>query len=337
MKPHFILPVLAAAGILGIANQSLLAQTTIFNDTFGNGSTIQTAPSTPTANSTTYEIFQQGGTPANFSIGAGDLHFSGRNTQSVLTEAQALFTSSPVTLGTIGDSLNLSITFTDTASIFPSGAPSTLNIGLYNSHSSPPVTGVRLDSTGSGTGGAIGWDGYVARIGGTGGANSAIFTRPPQGPSTNPNQSQDVLFNGASGSGSYTNPTGMLVATTGGQLASGLTQASTYTLSYTITLTGAGTLTISNALIDSGNTVLLSQIGKTSASIETTFDALGFGWRYNNPPPGVTAASSADISSIIVSDNISPVPEPSIFAIAGLAAAGLMRRRLRRRTFEEKP
>src|ERR1700749_755218 len=97
-----VLSVLAAAGILGIASQSAVAQTTIFSDTFGNGSTVQTTPSIPTANSTTYEFFQQGATPATPTIGPGDLHLAGRSTSSVLAEAQALFTASPVTLANIG-------------------------------------------------------------------------------------------------------------------------------------------------------------------------------------------------------------------------------------------
>ena len=327
-RSNLILPILAATGILGIASQSVVAQTTIFSDSFGNGSTVQAAPTAPTASSTTYEFFQQGATPTTPTIASGDLHLAARSTQSVLVEAQALFSSSPVTLATVGDSLNLKITFTDTLSIFPSGSASTLNIGLYNSHGSAPVSGVRLDTSTVSSGGAIGWTGYVGRIGGTGGANSAIFTRPAQGPSNNSNQEQDVLFNGASGSGSYTNPTGMLVATTGGQLAGGLNQSSSYTLSYTITLTAPGTLTITNNLFDNtGGTSLITQIGTTSTSPETTFDALGFGWRYNLAPG---AASSVDVNSITVSDTIAGVPEPSVFALAGLGAAGFLRRRFRR-------
>src|SRR6185312_409561 len=97
-RSKIILPILAAAGILGIASQSVLAQTTIFSDTFGNGSTVQTTATPPTANSTTYEWFQQGGTPATPTIAASDLHLFGRTTASSLAEAQALFTTSPVTL-----------------------------------------------------------------------------------------------------------------------------------------------------------------------------------------------------------------------------------------------
>lgn len=323
-RSNVLLSALTALGILGITNQSTVAQTTIFSDTFGSGSNVQTTPGTPTASSTTYEWFQQGGAPATPTIASGDLHLAGRNTASSITGMEALFTSTPVTLSTVGQYLNFTITFVNNQTIFPTGSASTLNIGLYNSHGSAPVTGVRLDSFGSGTGGAIGWNGYVARIGGTGGANSAIFTRPPQTGDGSTNKFQDVLFNGASGSSTYNNPTGTLIATTGGQFNAGLTAGQTYTLSYTIQLTAAGTLTINNNLFDSGNNLLLAQTGTTSSSIETTYDALGFGWRFNS----TAAASSVDVSSINVTEGIAAVPEPTVgaFILAGLGSLFIVRR-----------
>jgi len=326
-RANSVLPILTATGILGIASQSALAQTTVFSDTFGNGSTVQTTPTPPTANSTTYQWFQQGGTPATPTIALGDLHLAGRTTSSSISELQALFTTSPVTLQNVGDSLNFTIVFADTQNIFPASSASTLNIGLYNSGGSAPVTGVRLDSSGSGTGGAVGWNGYLARIGGTGGATSAIITRPPQGAGiTNPNQSQDVLFNGASGSSTFNNPTGTLVANSGGQFDAGLTQGSTYTLSYSIILSAAGTLTIDDNLYDSGNNLLVSQTGSTSTSIVTSYDALAFGWRYNS----TSAASSVDVSSISVTENLAAIPEPTTATLA-LAGFGLfLVRRFRR-------
>lgn len=312
-----------------MVTQPAVAQTTIFSDTFGNGSTVQTAPSTPTANSTTYEWFQQGGTPATPTIAAGDLHLAGRTTASSISELQALFTSTPVTLGTVGDYVNFTITFVNNQNIFPPTYPNTLNIGLYNSHGSPPVTGVRLDSSGSGTGGAVGWTGYLARISGSNNVNSSIITRPAQGAgTTNPNQSQDVLFNGASSSSTFNNPTGQLVANSGGTFTAGLTAGNTYTLSYTITLSGAGTVTIDNNLysgsaVNAGN-LLFSQTGSTSSSPETTYDALAFGWRYNS----VSAASSVDVNSITVMDSIAAVPEPTVAALTftGLGLLALVRR-----------
>ena len=325
-RSNLILPILAAAGILGIASQSVFAQTTVFSDTFGNGSTVQTTPSIPTANSTTYQWFQQGANPTTPTIIAGDLHLQGRTTASSIAEVQAQFTTTPVTLQNVGDSLNFTVAFTDTQSILPSGTASTLNIGLFNSHGSAPVTGVRLDSSGSGTGGAIGWNGYVARISGATSPTSSIFTRPPQTGDGSTNKFQDVLFNGASSGSTFNNPSGTTVATSGGTFTAGLTQGSAYTLSYTITMSAAGTLTITDVLSDSLNNVLISQTGSTSSSIETSYDSFGFGWRYNSG----SAANSADVSSFTVTENLGAVPEPSVFALAGLGAVALMRRRFRR-------
>lgn len=319
-------PVATACASMFLLALTSEAQVTVFNDTFNNGSTVQSAtPIDPTANSTTYQYFQQGGTPATPTIASGDLHLAGRTTSSSISEVQALFTSTPVTLSSVGDWIDLTVVFTDTQNIFPAGSASTLNIGLYNSGGSKPVQGVRLDSTGSGTGGAVGWNGYIARIGGTGGAASAVFTRTPQGAGiTNPNQSQDVLFNGASGSSTYNNPAGTTVGTTTPQFSAGLTASSVYTLDYRITLSDVNTLTISNALY-SGNSVagaaLYNEIATALGAtfITNSFDAFGLGWRFNS----TSAANSIDVSSIMVTAQTSPVPEPSTIALAGLGLLGL--------------
>jgi len=310
---------------------AVVAQTTVFNDTFDSGSdTVQSAtPQAPTANSTAFEYFQQGGNPATPTIAPGDLHLAGRTTSSSISEVQALFSTTPITLTTIGDYLELTIVFTDTQNIFPAGSASTLNIGLYNSGGSSPVKGVRLDSTGSGTGGAIGWLGYIGRIGGTGGATSQFITRPAQGPGlTNPNQSQDVLFSGASGSSSFNNPTGTGFGPTT-QFAAGLAAGSIYTLDFRITLSGANELTLNNDLYSGGSvggTPLFTDVGTASGStfLTDSFDAFAFGWRYNS----TSAANSVDVSSITVATSV--VPEPATLAFSVLGGLGLLALRFRK-------
>jgi len=313
------------------APMAVVAQTIVFNDTFGSGNdTIQSAtPQAPTANSTAFEYFQQGGNPATPTLAPGDLHLAGRTTSSSISEVQALFSTAPITLTTVGDYLELTIVFTDTQNIFPAGSASTLNIGLYNSGGSSPVKGVRLDSTGSGTGGAIGWLGYIGRIGGTGGATSQFITRPAQGPGlTNPNQSQDVLFSGASGSSSFNNPAGTGFGPTT-QFADGLTAGSVYTLDFQITLSDVNSLTLNSALY-SGNTVggtpLFTDVGTASDStyLTSSYDALAFGWRYNS----TSAANSVDVSSITVATGT--VPEPTMLAFSALGGLGLLALRYRR-------
>jgi hypothetical protein len=328
--------VAALAALALAAPLAAVAQTTVFNDTFGTGNdTVQGTAVAPTASSTSFEYFQQGGTPATPTIAANDLHLAGRTTTSSISEVQALFTTAPVTLATVGDYIDLTIVFTDTQNIFPAGSASTLNIGLYNSGGTSPATGARLDSTGEGTGGAVGWTGYNARIGGTG-SSSPIFTRAPQGPGlTNPNQSQDVLFNGASGSSTYSNPAGtnVMMGTPSSQtFAAGLTAATTYTLDYQILLSAANTLTISNAIY-SGNAanpanILFSEIGTTNSvgGLVLSYDALALGWRFNS----TSAANSIDISSINVSDLIQTAPEPGTLAVLGGGALVMVLIRRRR-------
>jgi hypothetical protein len=321
-RPNRILSSVIAAGVLGIATQSVLAQTTIFSDAFNNGSTVQGSPITPTSHSTTYQWFQQGGTPNTPVIaGAGDLQLAGRTTASSIAEFQALFTPTPITLTTIGDTLTFNISFVDSQNIFPAGSASTINIGMYNSGGTAPQTGSRLDSTTyTAGGGSQLWNGYVARIGGTGGASSSFYTRYLQGLNGTTSQNQDLLFNGASGSAAYNSPTGSTIATSGGAFAAGLTAGSSYTLSYSITLTGANTLSFNNTLFDSGNNAIFTQSGSlTSATNNYTFDAMAFGWRYNS-----TAATNAiDVSSISVIQSVTAVPEPTTVVMT-LTGFGLL-------------
>ena len=307
---------------------AILAQTTVFNDTFNNGSTVQSAsPITPTANSTTYQYFQQGAAPTTPTIASGDLHLQGRTTTSSISEVQALFTTAPVTLTTIGDYVDLQIVFTDTQNILVGGTTSSLNVGLFNSGGVKPNQGVRLD-TGTLTGGAQNWNGYASRILGTGVAS--VFTRQPQIANGATSQNQDLIFEGASGSATFTNPAAMLVGgTTTTTFTGGLTQGSTYTVDYQIVLSAANTLTISNSLYSGSSvagTPLYSQLVMGTGATYTTnsFDGLALGWRYNS----TSAANSVDISSINVNDLVQSVPEPSTIALSGLGifALGAMRR-----------
>lgn len=294
--------IVAALPLASIAN-------TIFSDNFTSGSTVQSmSPITPTANATTYQYFQQGSNPTNPVIAAHDLRLIAKSANSSISEVQALFTTTPVTLATVGDYIELTIVFTNTKGIFPALGTNTLNIGLFNSGGVKPVQGVRLDSTGSGTGGAVGWIGYVGRIVSPNGPTASIYTRPAQGLGiTNPNQSQDALFNGASSSSTYNNPQGATIATTTTQFAAGLNVGSTYTLDFQIALTATGTLTISNAIY-SGNAVnpanlLFSTIHKATDTnvVTSSLDALALGWRYNY---STQASSSIDISQITVTASI---------------------------------
>jgi hypothetical protein len=326
-RPNRILTSVIATGVLGITSQSVLAQTTLFNDTFNNGSTGQQPPTPPTANSTSYETFQQGGTPNAPVITAGNMHLAGRTTASSLYEVQALFTTTPVILQNIGDTLTFNISFVNNQNIFPSGSASTINVGLYNSGGVAPNTGVNF-TTGNTTGGSQGWNGYVGRIsGGTGSSASSLFTRFPQTANGTTSQNQDLLFNGASGTGSYNSPGGANIAlSSGGGVFGGFASSgSSYSLSYSITLTGANTLSFSDTLFDSGNNSLFTESGSlTSATNNYTYDAFAFGWRYNS----TSATNAIDVSSISVIQSVTAVPEPTTTALTltGLGLLFLVRR-----------
>src|ERR1041385_1123180 len=138
---HLHPTLLPLAGICGVAlfcaPMVSSAQNTVFDDTFNAGSTLNSAPSLPTANSTSYQA-GSGVAGSSSSIGSGDLHLGLPSSTSALAEFQAIFSGAPISLGTIGDYLDLSITFTGTG-ILNESAGSTLNIGLFNSGGVAPL------------------------------------------------------------------------------------------------------------------------------------------------------------------------------------------------------
>src|ERR1700712_3701905 len=132
----YIRPITTLCASMLALTMTSQAQVTIFNDTFNNGSTVQSAaPANPTANSTAYEWFQGGSAPSGQAITAGNLHLQERSATSEIGEVQALFTVTPVTLTTIGDWIDFTIVFKDTSGVLVSGAGtgSSLNVGLFSS------------------------------------------------------------------------------------------------------------------------------------------------------------------------------------------------------------
>jgi hypothetical protein len=314
---------------------AVLADTTVFSDNFTGASTVQSAaPGAPTASSTDYEVFIQGAAPGAsgsvYSIAANNLIFGTPTTAGALGEVAARFPT--VALANIGDHVNLTLTFVDTASVLIAGmnANSSVNIGLFNSGGVNLNQGVRLDGTQI-TGGSQTYLGYAGRLFLNG--NASGFNRNTQaiGTSTT-SQNQDLLFNNASSSAAFNSPTGTgFTSTSGGTtgFTTGLTAGSTYTFSYTITLTAANAVQVNNQLFAGSTatgTPLINFTGTSTsgAFLGSTFDSLGFGYRANNAPGGAITPSL----DIIQIDVLTNVPEPSILAISGLGilALGAVRR-----------
>jgi hypothetical protein len=303
-------------------SQSGNAQT-IFSDTFSGASTLNQAPVAPTSTSMSYQT-AYGLAGGSSSIGANDLSLTMPSSTSVLGEAYGRFTSSPVALTSVGQTISLQVVFVNTANILiGSSGNSTLNIGLFNSGGVDANQGPLVLSTGTVSGGTQNWLGYSSRIIFNG--SSQIFTRPAQTPNGTTSQNQDLLFNGASGSQAYTG--GVNLGSTTSTIT--LTQGLTYTLNLTATLTAATTLTINDTLYNGvgtgGSVVFTQQKNATGANlIATSFDGLAVGWRNSS---AAAQGSTMDIQSIQITSNA--VPEPSTFALSGLgmlAAAWAYRR-----------
>jgi len=313
---------------LALTNQMALADTTVFSDTFGSGSTLNAAPTAPTATSTSYEYGAGNTNNSVISIAPGDLSLRLGSSTTILGEIAAQFGASPVTLANVGDFVDLQITWVATSNVF-SGAAGTATqvaLGLYNSGGSAPQQGnVLFNGTTSPTGGAQNWEGYYGNA--FQGSNSKTVARPKQTSATSA-QNQELLFGGASGTQAFNSPVG-------GQLTSGSkattiteTPGATNTSELRITLTGVNSLAVSNMMFagaGTGGTLIFSENGTTNSASDFTFDGLAFGWRFS----GAAAANSAlDLQSVTVTTNVVPEPSSILLASAGICLMlGMIRRR----------
>lgn len=288
------------------------AQTAVFNDTFISGSlsTLNGTSSpggTPSASTTSYDVAST--KTGSCTITAGSPGYLREKLSSATTggyvELQALFASTPIQLVNVGDSINLTMTFTNSAgTLLAGGNKSVIDVGLFYSGGTAPLAG-SLNAAGLSTattyaaGGCVGWQGYVASINYSGQA-SKIYTRPVQTGTTSANQ--DLLFSGA-GSGLYTAPAGTQI---GSSVISAvtLTTGAKYTLSCTILLSAAGTVSITNNLYDANGTLLSNQGGTTGAANTYTnyankYDGLAIGIANS----GTSLNPTMDISQITITTN----------------------------------
>src|SRR6478609_3130170 len=124
---QFHLPLAFLLGLVPLCSPG----TVFFNDTFSNGSTINSAtPVAPTANSTAYQFASSKTWVPAPAISSGDLKYGIATTTGGHIELQALITSSPLALVQVGDFVRLTVTFTNTAGLLT--ANGALGFGLYN-------------------------------------------------------------------------------------------------------------------------------------------------------------------------------------------------------------
>lgn len=283
------------------------AETVIFTDTFSSSTLngTSTPGGTPTASSTSYDIATtKNGTTCTIGPDRLLMKLSSGTTAGYI-ELQALFTSAPVQLVNIGDRINLTFTFTNSAgTLLAGGNGSVINVGLFNSGGATPVAG-GLNNAGLGTattfvtGNCQNWQGYVSQIA-SNGFTSRITTRPFQSAANNANQ--DLLFSGA-GTGLFNSPGGTTISS---NLTSSLSLVSgaTYTKSFTIKLTGASEVTIADELysgpVASGvplsSMVRITSGGTTYTNFSNQYDGLAIGLGNK----GTSMNPTMDISKITV-------------------------------------
>lgn len=305
------LPLFGVISML-VAPLAAQAQTVVFNDTFNSGSLstlngTSTPGGTPSSSSTSYDVAST--KTGSCAITAGSPGFLREKLSSGTTagymELQALFASTPFQLVNVGDSINLTIVFTNSANtLLAGGAGSVIDAGLFYSGGSAPLAGSLNGAGLSGsatfaTGGCTNWQGYVASVN-YNGAASTLYTRPVQIGTTSANQ--DLVFSGA-GTGLFTNPRGTQI---GSSLTSAVTLASgaKYTMSFTILLSAPGTVSITNNLYDANGALLSNQGGTTGAANTYTnyanqYDGLSIGLANK----GTSLNPTMDISQITITTN----------------------------------
>lgn len=284
---------------LATATLAVQAETVIFDDTFGSGSTLNSAtPADPNAASTAYQLLSSKNWSGQ-SVGANLLRIGMVATSSGLMECQALFTTNPVTLVNVNDAIQLRITFTNTAGLL--SGTSQLGFGLYNSGglngSVKPVPGglqalLVNSQTAATTGNAQNWKGYFGQVFPSG-SNHRVATRDAQTGASNQNQATAT-------SGTTSSPGNPAPVNVGANVLSSLslTVGAVYTEVLTITKNADSSLAITNILyagpeVGGAPLVTAGGIATNSTYLTGAFDSLSIGWR-------AAAATTMDVSRITV-------------------------------------
>ncbi|MEA3186247.1 MAG: hypothetical protein QOD99_77 [Chthoniobacter sp.] len=289
-----------ACGVAALSH----ADTVVFNDTFGGGSTINNAtPSpTPAINKTAYQQISAKAFASPTSVAAGHMKYGLPATTSAVNMIEALFTQYPVVLTGSNDSIQTTFTFTPQAAMLDSTGGG-LFFGVYNAAQVQPVPGGLNGTVGTGTAGsAQNWQGYANRIMIGSGVTTGIFTRPAQTAAAANNQ--DVCYSYASGVtlNSIANPVISLSAST------------QYTGVFTVTKTSDTALTITSNLYQGGDASgaqIFTETGTATGIVSGTFDALALGFRATGTTGG-THIQIMDVNNVKVTTTASTTVVPVI-------------------------
>jgi len=317
---------IAAVSICAMFSQPASAQSyagpgpaPVFTDNFQTGNdTVNTATGpggTPTASYTSYNMNYDKGTGFTDTISPGDLNMNFPSSSSMFGEAQAVFSSSPVTLSAVGDYIDFILEFTDTANILGSsgGVANELNMGLYDDGGIEPLPGNVATMTAQ-TGGTQGWTGYYSQIlNANGGTSSKLWYRPSQISNTG-SGTETLAVNTGTISGGFGNtgtPSYQAVQLINASKASTviMTNGVQYTEDFRITLASPGVLSVSNEVFTGLGTggVLDYQFGGYTNATDMSFDGLAFLVGNKN-----TVVMTQDVSEIEITTNI---PEPSTWML----------------------
>jgi len=303
--------------VVGTAETSVFA-TNFAADTKNN-------PATPITSGSTSWFILAGRDATNSSVGdnpatvdvveARPLTLTWNTTaSSAIVETAARFSTSPVALAGVGDYLRVRATLSGTNL-------RTLCFGLYNSYGVSPLpldasdAGNTMGSTNAVGTGTQNWTGYRSSltIGNSGGD---IGTRPAQ-TATTTNRGQELLFPAGSTGAAFGEPAGVsvgIIPGVGGTIA--LTNNTTYTLNYSITLSATNQYTISYALYSGSSATgtplyatnaVTSAAGALPSDVATGFDALAIGIR-NVDSTSVPTLVITDLSVVkgVASANVAP-------------------------------
>lgn len=318
------------AGLASAAHGSVT-----FNDNFSTGSTVDSTNFAPTSSSTSYQVAASKNATNSSIVGAGDLKLElNATTSSGFGELQGLFSTDPTSfaLANTGDTIEYDVTFVNTGGGLLLTSSSNIMMGLYNSAGTAPLASGALAnaglSTGSSntTGGTQLWVGYVGQFVASGSNNNQFF-RPAQNGGSPTAADQELMGNNFGG-GAFDNPAQATKTLTASTIA--LTSGATYTADMLITDLGGGEVSVATTLYSGSSPLPADSLGGTTttdysgASLVTSFDGLGFGFRTTTNAE-LPVADISDIRVVYTS-----VPEPAALGILGLAGMALVHRRPRK-------